>query len=261
MLRLLRGRLARGGVTEPDPRGGAALDWLPTVDRPQALEAGVCPTRALDPDEPDRLDLGVCIFCRACERPGIVRWTRGLPAVGAVKVPLVASARPEQLPALRDELRALGGVFGRSLSVRHLDVGSCNGCDVEIHQTTSPVVDLERFGIRFVASPRHADVLLVTGVVTRNLAEALVKTIEATPLPRAVVALGACGITGGIFAKSPHVLGGAPRLVDVDVVVPGCPPPPESILAGLLAAARILEGRRRGVGAPSASPSRGNGPT
>lgn len=215
------------------------------VKDPARLTEGVCPTRALDPAQRDRLDLGACIFCKGCERAGVVEWRQGIPTTGTTRIPLVAQATAEELPALRERLKQLSGVFGRSVAVRHLDVGSCNGCDVEIAATTSPYVDLERFGVRFVASPRHADILLVSGVVTRNLAEALVKTVEATPEPRAVVALGACGMTGGIFAGSPHVLGGAHTLVDVDVVVPGCPPPPESILAGILEAARILSNKQR----------------
>lgn len=242
MLRLLRARLARGRVTEADPRGGLGLAWSPEIVDPAQLGPDVCPTTALDAS---RLDLGACIFCDACGRAGVVAWRAGMPDPTARHVPLVSGASAADLPALQDRLAKLHGVFGRSLAVRHLDVGSCNGCDVEVNAATSPYVDLERFGVRFVASPRHADVLLVTGVVTRNLAEALVKTVEATPEPRAVVALGACAMTGGIFAGSPHVLGGAASLVDVDVLVPGCPPPPEAILAGLLDAAMILEEKRR----------------
>lgn len=244
MLRLLKARLRRGGVTENDPRGGPTLEWLPTLKDPALVREGVCPTRALNVADPGRLDLGACIFCKACERAGAAEWRRGLPAPSPANLPLVVGATPAELPRLAESLRGLRGIFGRSLAIRHLDVGSCNGCDVEIQAAASPFTDPERFGVRFVASPRHADIALVTGVVTRNLAEALVRTVEAMPRPRAVVALGACGITGGIFAESPHVLGGAHRLVPVDVVVPGCPPPPESILAAILAAARLLSERR-----------------
>lgn len=251
MLRVIAGRFRRGRVTERDPRGGDALEWAPVVRDPTALAEGVCPTPALSPKS---LELGACIFCHACGRSGVVDWRRGLPDVGATTVPLVAGARADELPALQERLKNLTGVFGRSLAIRHLDVGSCNGCDVEIQATTSPYVDLERFGIRFVASPRHADILLVTGVVTRNLAEALIRTVEATPEPRAVVALGACGMTGGIFAGSPHVLGGVHTLVPVDVVVPGCPPPPEAILAGILDAAMILSSKVASGRAPELLP-------
>lgn len=253
MLRLLRLRLAQRRATEKDPRGGSALTWLPTVRSPSALAPTTCPTSALSPD---RLDLGACIFCKACDRAGVVDWARGLPDTDGRPIPLVAGAAGVPLEALQQRMARLRGAFGRSLAVRHLDVGSCNGCDVEVHASYSPQFDPERFGVRFVASPRHADVLLVTGVVTRNLSEALVRTVEATPEPRAVVALGACGMTGGIFADSPHVVGGAAKLVPVDVVVPGCPPPPESILAGLLAAAEVLSRKGGPRRAPMATEPR-----
>lgn len=245
MLRVLKGRFARGRLTEQDPRGGKELAWLPTVQDPARLGTLTCPTSALDPKRPDRLDLGACIFCGGCGRDGVVSWERGVPNLGQREVPLVAGARPDELPALQQRLRALTGTFGRSLGVRHVSAGSCNGCEVEVQATTSPYVDLERFGIRYVASPRHADVLLVSGVVTQNLAAALARTYAATPDPKVVVAMGACGMTGGIFAASPHVLGGAAKVVPVDVVVPGCPPPPESLIAGLLEAGRILSNRSR----------------
>ena len=125
--------------------------------------------------------------------------------------------------------------LGRSLSIRAVDAGSCNGCELEIHAVNHPVYDLERFGIRFVASPRHADVLLVTGPVTVNMAEALRRTVEATPEPRWVVAMGDCGKDGGCFAGSYAVVGGVGAVVPVDLHIPGCPPSPIQILTGLLA--------------------------
>ncbi|BAE49010.1 NADH-quinone oxidoreductase subunit B family protein [Paramagnetospirillum magneticum] len=125
--------------------------------------------------------------------------------------------------------------LGRSLSIREVDAGSCNGCELEIHAVNHPIYDLERFGIRFVASPRHADVLLVTGPVTRNMEEALRRTVEATPEPRWIVAMGDCGKDGGCFAGSYAVVGGVSDVVPVDLHIPGCPPSPRQILAGLLA--------------------------
>lgn len=243
MLRVIGERLRMGRLTERDPRGGGDLRWLPIVRDPSAAPPNVCPTRALAAREPRTLDLGACVFCGACGRSGAVEWEKGVPEPQQGHVPLVAGARPAPLRELKRRLREIHGVFGRSLGVRLVSAGSCNGCEVEVAATTSPYVDVERFGVRFVASPRHADVLLVTGVVTRNLASALVRTVEAAPEPHAVVALGACGMTGGIFAGSPHVVGGVGRVVQVDVVVPGCPPPPESILAGILEAGRILSER------------------
>ena len=125
--------------------------------------------------------------------------------------------------------------LGRSLAIREVDAGSCNGCELEIHALNNPIYDLERFGIRFVASPRHADVLLVTGPVTKNMHEALVRTWRATPDPKWVVAVGDCGCTGGVFAGSPAVSGGVEAAIPVDLKIPGCPPTPTRLLQGLLA--------------------------
>ena len=126
--------------------------------------------------------------------------------------------------------------FGRSLAIRHVDAGSCNGCELEIGGLTGPHYDLERFGLHIVASPRHADCLLVTGPVTRNMAEALRRTWEATPDPKIVIAVGDCGRDGGIFAGSYAVCGGVADVIPVDAVIPGCPPSPRALLAGILEA-------------------------
>jgi Ni,Fe-hydrogenase III small subunit len=125
--------------------------------------------------------------------------------------------------------------LGRSLAIRQVDAGSCNGCELEIHALNSPFYDLERYGIRFVASPRHADVLLVTGPVTKNMREALERTYLATPSPKWVVALGDCARDGGCFAGSYAVVGGVSEVVPVALHIPGCPPSPTEILQGLLA--------------------------
>ena len=125
--------------------------------------------------------------------------------------------------------------LGRSLSIREVDAGSCNGCELEIHALNNAFYDLERFGIRFVASPRHADVLLVTGPVTKNMQEALERTYLATPDPKWVVAVGDCALDGGCFAGSYAVVGGVSAVVPVDLHIPGCPPRPVEILSGLLA--------------------------
>jgi Ni,Fe-hydrogenase III small subunit len=125
--------------------------------------------------------------------------------------------------------------LGRSLRIREVDAGSCNGCELEIHMLGSPVYDLARFGIDFVASPRHADVLLVTGPVTTNMAEALKRTYDATPAPKWVVAAGDCTRDGGCFAGSYAIVGGVEAVVPVDLHLPGCPPTPQALLTGLLA--------------------------
>jgi Ni,Fe-hydrogenase III small subunit len=129
-------------------------------------------------------------------------------------------------------------ILGQALAIRQVDAGSCNGCEMEIAALTNPYYNLEGLGIRFVASPRHADMLLVTGPVTRNMETALRRTYEATPEPRLVVAVGDCACDGGIFGEGYATCGGVARIVPVDVAVPGCPPPPLEIMRGILAAVR-----------------------
>jgi Ni,Fe-hydrogenase III small subunit len=131
--------------------------------------------------------------------------------------------------------RAARARLGRSLSIREVDAGSCNGCELEIHALSNAFYDLERFGLRFVASPRHADVLMVTGPVTQNMREALLRTYNATPDPKWVVAVGACAVDGGLFAASDAVVGGVKDVVPVDLHIRGCPPSPTELLRGLLA--------------------------
>ena len=131
--------------------------------------------------------------------------------------------------------RAARRRLGRSLSIREVDAGSCNGCELEIHALNNAFYDLERFGLRFVASPRHADVLMVTGPVTKNMREALARTYNATPDPKWVVAVGDCALNGGIFAGSYAVMGGVATVIPVDLHIPGCPPSPVQLLEGLLA--------------------------
>jgi len=131
--------------------------------------------------------------------------------------------------------RAALARLGRSLSIREVDAGSCNGCELEIHALSNAFYDLERFGLRFVASPRHADVLMVTGPVTKNMREALLRTYNATPDPKWVVAVGACAVEGGIFAGTYAVAGGVSETIPVDLHIRGCPPTPTQLLSGLLA--------------------------
>ena len=129
--------------------------------------------------------------------------------------------------------------FGGALTIRHVDAGSCNGCELEIHATNNPYYNLEGLGIRFVASPRHADMLLVTGPVSRHMETALRRTFDATPEPRFVVAIGDCGCTGGIFGESYASCGRVSNVIPVDVAVPGCPPAPVAIMQGILAAIQL----------------------
>lgn len=137
--------------------------------------------------------------------------------------------------ALQERIRTL---LGRALCIRHVDAGSCNGCELEIHALNNAFYDLERFGLRFVASPRHADVLMVTGPVTRNMREGLERTWRATPDPKWVVAVGDCAAGCGVFAGSPACIGAVASVVPVDLVIRGCPPTPVQLLQGLLALLR-----------------------
>src|SRR5688572_13804162 len=147
--------------------------------------------------------------------------------------PTADDAALAELAAALD--RAAGKRLGRSLSIREVDAGSCNACELEIHALNNAFYDLERFGLRFVASPRHADVLLVTGPVTKNMRMALERTYNATPGPKWVVAVGNCAVDGGMFAGSYAVTGGVDQVVPVDLHIRGCPPTPTDLLKGLLA--------------------------
>ena len=164
---------------------------------------------------------------------------------GMLRSPLTEAAPAPSEAALAELARAVDREarrkLGRSLSIREVDAGSCNGCELEIHALGNAFYDLERFGLRFVASPRHADVLMVTGPVTKNMREALLRTYDATPDPKWVVALGDCAATGGMFAGSYACIGSVGSVIPVDLTLPGCPPSPANILRGLLA---LLEQRK-----------------
>ncbi len=165
--------------------------------------------------------------------------------------PLTEPAPAADVAAMTELATAIGEVarrrLGRSLSIREVDAGSCNGCELEIHALNNAYYDVERFGIRFVASPRHADVLLVTGPVTKNMRAALERTYHATPNPKWVVAVGDCARDGGCFAGSYAVVGGVGAVVPVDLHIPGCPPTPTAMLQGLLA---LLDRVDAGAAAP-----------
>jgi Ni,Fe-hydrogenase III small subunit len=156
----------------------------------------------------------------------------------------------ERAPAADESLRQIAGRLndevlrrlGRALAIRHVDAGSCNGCELEIHALNGPYYNLEGLGIKFVASPRHADMLLVTGPVSRNMEVALKRTYEATPEPKLVVALGDCGCDGGIFGENYASCGRVGNVIPVDVAVPGCPPQPAAIMQGILTAVSAAKG-------------------
>jgi Ni,Fe-hydrogenase III small subunit len=149
------------------------------------------------------------------------------------RAPKADEALRARAPQLSDEMLRL---LGRALAIRHVDAGSCNGCELEIHAASNPYYNLEGLGIKFVASPRHADLLLVTGPVSRNMEEALRRTYEAMPAPKLVVAIGDCGCDGGIFGENYASRGRVANVIPVDIAVPGCPPEPAAIIQGILTA-------------------------
>ena len=241
-------------------RGCPDFDFEIWSDARPAAEA--CPTGAIALRDRDgrrqvTVDYGRCIFCGECavaSADGAVRMTRNFELAAANRRDLVLTAEYTLHPdgshaalqtatsgrgaeeAGKRIAAAIQNLLGRSLSIRQVDAGSCNGCEQEIVALNNPVHDIERFGIHFVASPRHADMLLVTGPVTRNMELALRKTWAATPDPKVVVAVGACGISGGIFGTNYASLGGVDAVIPVDVYIPGCPPRPEALLHGILLA-------------------------
>jgi len=164
---------------------------------------------------------------------------------GIVTEPAPPGAAGEASSSIQRIHRELLDILGRALTIRQVDAGSCNGCELEIHALGNPYYNIEGLGIKFVASPRHADMLLVTGPVSRHMEEALRRTYAATPEPKLVVAVGDCGCTGGIFGESYASCGRVANVIPVDVTVPGCPPPPIEILRGILSAVRQTDSARR----------------
>jgi Ni,Fe-hydrogenase III small subunit/formate hydrogenlyase subunit 6/NADH:ubiquinone oxidoreductase subunit I len=275
MFKILQKTLSVGSATAGYPRvaphlaeqfrGCPEFDFNAWSDARPAADA--CPTGAIAVRDRDgvrwvTVDYGRCIYCGECEQASgasagqisPVRMTRRFELAATDRRDLILTAEYTLHPdgthaglqsatsgpgaeetGKRIEA-AIHNLLGRSLSIRQVDAGSCNGCEQEIVALTNPVHDIERFGIHFVASPRHADMLLVTGPVTRNMELALRKTWAATPHPKAVIAVGACGISGGIFGTNYASMGGVDAVIPVDVYIPGCPPRPEALLQGILLA-------------------------
>jgi Ni,Fe-hydrogenase III small subunit/formate hydrogenlyase subunit 6/NADH:ubiquinone oxidoreductase subunit I len=261
MFKILKATFETGLVTidypnapariSPNFRGAPSFDFAHWRDPHAAVEA--CPTGALTvQDSGDTrvltMDYGLCTFCGECaaaDSSGAVQMTQEFELAVRSRQDLVitaeydANAELTRLDSgtLEHKVRTvIQETLGRSLAIREVDAGSCNGCEVEISALNNPVYDLERLGIHFVASPRHADMLLVTGPVTRNMELAVQKTYRATPSPKVVVAVGTCGISGGIFGRTYATVGPVDDLLPVDVYIPGCPPRPQALLHGILLA-------------------------
>jgi Ni,Fe-hydrogenase III small subunit/formate hydrogenlyase subunit 6/NADH:ubiquinone oxidoreductase subunit I len=268
----------------PNARGRPEIDWAQWLDaRPAARVCPTGAIEYADAAgvRTASLDLGKCVFCGLCadvdkairmtnqcelasrNRNGLITTARYTlnpdgthqrlasgPNVAAVgpdlaSGPSVSGLSAPSIDTLGAQIRErTARLFGRSLHIREVDAGSCNGCEIEIVGLNNPIYDAERFGIHFVASPRHADLLLVTGPVTRNMELALRKTYDATPEPRLVVAVGACGCSGGMFGVNYATRGAVDAVVPVDVYIPGCPPNPHALLHGLLLALDRLPAKR-----------------
>lgn len=265
MFGILRERLRQGYRTasypdEPAPvrpdrfRGLPVLDQARCVDGCQAC-AEACPTDAIQNASGRlRLDMGRCLFCVECVRAcpeGAVQFTGDYRLAARTREDLVLKGEPfEAAKALGEQTRR---IFGRSLKLRQVSAGGCNACEADVNVLNTLVFDLSRFGIQFVASPRHADGLLITGPVTENMRIALQKTYEAVPAPKLVIAVGACAISGGPYIGHLQSRDGADSVLPVDLYIPGCPPSPWTILDGLLRLLGRLDDRHPDFAGPPKS--------
>jgi Ni,Fe-hydrogenase III small subunit len=240
MFDFIRTRLQQGMRTVPFPDGATDLPerfrGLPVLNPQPCARTGALPTGLLTSTaEGAALDLGACLFSpdeAACTDAGTIEFTRDHRLATSTRAALrEAGAEIELAHALEQEMQRL---FARSLRLRSVAAGSCNGCEAELVALGNVVFDLARFGVQFVASPRHADGIVITGTVNRNMRAALEKTYEAVPEPKIVIAVGACAISGGPFAGSATAGSGVPDSFPVDLYIPGCPPHPLTMLDGLL---------------------------
>jgi Ni,Fe-hydrogenase III small subunit/formate hydrogenlyase subunit 6/NADH:ubiquinone oxidoreductase subunit I len=260
MIKTLLARLAQGHRTAAFPAAPPVLPerfrGRPTLDAgrcPDGCQACVeaCPTDAVVAEGGAlSLDMGRCLFCQACADAcpeGALAFSRDHQLAARQRADLVLRSPEPGAPAPRSPARGLElsrellRLFGRSLKLRQVSAGGCNGCEADVNVLSTIVFDVGRFGIQIVASPRHADGLLITGPIPRNMHLALQKTYEAVPAPKIVIAVGACAISGGPYRGHPEVHDGLEGVLPVDLYVPGCPPHPYTILEALIG----LLGRRR----------------
>ena len=243
MLSVLKNRLEQGYRTSAYPKEDINLPapyrGKPQINPSAPMEmitacAEICPQDAIDIAK-KTIDMGRCVFCGQCERisnGSFVTFTRKFEIATADRSHLITDG---SLPDLANHAKThFKKLFGRSLQLRQVSAAGCNACEADLNVLATPFFDLARFGINFVASPRHADAIVVTGPVSRNMKTALIETLEATPEPRAVIAVGSCAITGGPFRDSREVTQGLDSLIPVDLFIPGCPPHPLTNLHAFL---------------------------
>jgi Ni,Fe-hydrogenase III small subunit/ferredoxin len=262
MLKSIDKGLRKKGVVTTDYPAVAFVPYeghlgAPSLDPNKCTSSGeceqVCPTRAIKLDKGRlEIDLSRCIFCGACARAcpkGAISMSKDFELATRTRQGMMRpiSRTESSVEVLGRQLDAkVRRVFGRSLSVREVDAGSCNGCEVEVNSLTNSFYDIERFGLHIVASPRHADCLLVTGPVTRNMEHALLQTFSSTPDPKLVLAMGACACSGGVFRDCFATADGVDGILPVDIYIPGCPPRPQAIIYAFMLAVDRLQGKRDG---------------